>query len=558
MLNGVNYISKIFSSAQTRHRQLFIFVFFLAGAFLLSYRNIDRTGPLWPDASQYANAGAMIHDWLLSGKLLQPYSFATQNYFQYPAFHIPYHPPVYPGLLGLFFLLTGVGYTEARVFVALCLAILVWGFYGLLERQNLSQPACFAGALLLLTLPEVAFWSGDTMSEIPSLALIMSASYFFLTWMKTAQLRYFLIALCLAEGAFLSRYLSAGVLIAWVLWFFILGNWRSLISKTVVLASLAFVAINIGWVIFALKFSRYETPMGGVMPNTNYVTMFSLKPLGYYITTLPAMMGWPTLIVALSSVGYLCYRRLFKRLSFWLAWLLGYTFFLLAVGIFNESRYFLCAVPVFAGLIAELLNLIELKGRTRILALVILSGCLISHGYAISKFPNGVVGNEAVGKELAAQEAPGNVLVATAEQADLIFRFRSHSPNSNRIFFRADRNLVIRLPSYTDGKPTKIAENTEDVLDIIRRGRIRYLVTSTPLPGTWDDRTEEMTTLDTLARSQQTKFALIKTFPLQRQYSRPGGLWEVSVWKFMGDLPQGQADLPVLIPTADMEIKPPS
>ena len=557
MVARISSISKTFSFSSSKHRKLFIFVCFLAVSFLVSYRDIGSTGPIWPDASQYANAGAMIHDWLRSGDLFRPYSFAKENYVQYPAFHIPYHPPVYPGMLGLFFLVTGVGYTAARFFIAVCLAIAAWFFFKILEERNLKHPASFAGALLVLTAPEVAFWSGDTMSEIPSLALIICASYFFLTWMKTTKFRYFMVALCLAEAAFLSRYISAGVLIAWPLWVLIFGNWRSLITRTVVLATLGFVAINIGWVLFALKFSRYETPLSGVMPNTNYVAMFSLTPIGYYIGALPAMVGWPMLITALGAAIYLIYKRLITRLSFWLCWLLGYTFFLLAVGIFNERRYFLCAIPIFAGMVAELLNLIELRGRSGVLAFVILGICLTSNGYAITRFPRGVVGYESVGRELAALDAEGNILVATPEQADLIFRFRSNSPNSNRMFLRADRTLVIRAPSYADAEPIKIAHDADDVLNIIRRGRIRYLVTPRPLAGVVDDRSEEMATLDTLARSQPENFALIKTFPLLREYSRPGGSWEVSLWKFLGELPES-SDLPVVIPTADMELKPPS
>ncbi len=547
----------MFSFSRTNQREIVILVFLLALSFFVSYRNVNSTGPIWPDASQYANAGAMIHDWLISGNVFRPYSFAKQNYFQYPAFHIPYHPPVYPGMLGLFFLVTGVGYAAARFFIAICLAIAAWFFYALLKKQKLGEPASFAGALLLLTTPEVAFWSGDTMSEVPSLALMLAATYFFVSWIKSVRDRHFVAALCLAEAAFLSRYISAGVLLAWVLWLFIFGDWRRLITKTVVMTSLAFVVLNIGWILFVLKFSRYETPLGGAMPNTNYVAMFSIKPIGYYFANLPAMVGWPMLLIALGAAAFLSYKRSFRRLSYWLCWLLGYTFFLVAIGIFNEQRYFLCALPVFAGLIAELLGLLELRGRSGVLALLILGACLASNVYAITKFPRGVVGYEAVGQELAGAEATGNVLVATREQADLIFRFRSYSRHSNRIFFRADRTLVIRAPSYSDAKPIKIAHDANEVLDIIRRGRIRYLVTSSPLAGAVDDRSEEMTTLDTLARSQPEKFALVRTFPLLREYSKPGGSWQVSIWKFLGELPT-RSDLPVLIPTADMELRPPT
>ena len=80
------------------------------------------------------------------------------------------------------------------------------------------------------------------------------------------------------------------------------------------------------------------------------------------------MIGWPLLVSTLGAFTYLIHKRLFKRLSFWLCWLLGYTFFLLAVGIFNERRYFVCALPIFAGMIAEVLNKLEVRGRSGVLA----------------------------------------------------------------------------------------------------------------------------------------------------------------------------------------------
>jgi hypothetical protein len=78
----------------------------------------------------------MIHDWLLSGELFQPYEFAKRNYVQFPAFHLPYHPPVYPGLLALFFVATGVSSEAARIFIALCMWITGCFFYGILKDRS--------------------------------------------------------------------------------------------------------------------------------------------------------------------------------------------------------------------------------------------------------------------------------------------------------------------------------------------------------------------------------------------------------------------------------------
>ncbi|MDQ3816727.1 MAG: hypothetical protein M3362_03420, partial [Acidobacteriota bacterium] len=98
-------------------------------ALLIGCFHVYSSGTLWPDGPQYANAAAMIHDWLTSSNLSHPFAFAQGNYAQYPAFHLPFHPPAYPTLLGLFFFTTGVSYVTARVFVAICLGVAGYFFY---------------------------------------------------------------------------------------------------------------------------------------------------------------------------------------------------------------------------------------------------------------------------------------------------------------------------------------------------------------------------------------------------------------------------------------------
>jgi 4-amino-4-deoxy-L-arabinose transferase-like glycosyltransferase len=270
----------------------------LVSALLIGCSNLSGSGPLWPDGSQYANAAAMIHDWLLSGEIFHPWQFAEQNYVQFPAFHLPYHPPGYPALLGLFFILTGVSYNSGRIFIALCLWASGCFFYAILRRSGLPRIAAFCCSLLLLTTPTIAFWSRDTMSEIPGLALILAASFFFLVWLATDSKLACLAAFCLAEAAFLSRYLTAGVLPAWFLWAFLAGKFRKLLSPTLLTSAFLYLILNAFWVIYTLRFSRYETVYSATPPNTNYGSLFSWKIIAFYSARIPAMIGWVALVAA--------------------------------------------------------------------------------------------------------------------------------------------------------------------------------------------------------------------------------------------------------------------
>jgi hypothetical protein len=501
----------------------------------------------------------MIHDWLLSGEIFNPWKFAELNYVQFPAFHLPYHPPGYPALLGMFFALTGVSYHSGRIFIALCLWVSGCFFYGILRRTGLSQTAAFCSSLLLLTTPEIAFWSRDTMSEIPGLALILAGSYFFLIWLATESTLACVAAFCCAEAAFLSRYLTAGVLPAWFLWAFLAGKFRRLLSPSFLTPTILYLILNTVWVIYTLGFSKYETVYSPTPPNTNYASIFSWTSIAFYTTRIPAMIGWVTLVAAFVGLLY-AIRSTDGRLRkfFWLSWLFSNLIFLLTVKIYKEDRYFIYALPSFIGLAAATFASADDKraGSRRYAGPILLGVCLVANVSGLRHLPQGVVGYEAVGQRLARLDVPGNILISSFEQGDLIFRYRSDHPALRRSFIRGDRSLAIRPPAYATAGTTIIAHNGRDVLDTIRRGRIRYIVTFSPSHRENDARTEEMKLLDETMRSRPTTFHLIEQFPLHLQYGIPGYFGRVWLWKFTGELPSGLSEIPVVIPTADLTIDP--
>jgi hypothetical protein len=530
----------------------------LVSAMLIGCSNLSGSGPLWPDGSQYANAAAMIHDWLLSGEIFHPWQFAERNYVQFPAFHLPYHPPGYPALLGLFFILTGVSYNSGRIFIALCLWMSGCFFYAILRRSGLSRVAAFCCSLLLLTTPTIAFWSRDTMSEIPGLALILAASFFFLVWLATESTLACIAAFCLAEAAFLSRYLTAGVLPAWFLWAFLAGKFRKLLSPTLLTSAFLYLILNAFWVIYTLRFSRYETVYSATPPNTNYGSLFSWKIIEFYSARIPAMIGWVALVAAFIGLFYVIRSGAGRLQFFWLSWLFSNVIFLLIVKIYQEDRYFIYALPSFIGLVAATFASTDDKrpGSKRYAGPILVSLCLVANAGSLKQLPQGVVGYEIVGQRLARLDAPGNILVSSLQQTDLIFRYRSNHPVLKRSFIRGDRSLAIRPPHYSNAETSSIAHNVDDVLAIIRRGRIRYIVTCSLDHRKNDNRAEEMKLLHEIMRLHPATFQLLEEFPLHLEYGIPGYFGKVWLWKFTGELPGGPSEIPVVIPTADLSIQP--
>jgi hypothetical protein len=116
---------------------------------------------------------------------------------------------------------------------------------------------------------------------------------------------------------------------------------------------------------------------------------------------------------------------------------------------------------------------------------------------------------------------------------------------------RGDRTLSIRLPKYSGVAAKPVAENAQDVLDLIRKGRIRYLVTTTSQYADRDNRPKDMQLAHEVVTSLPEKFSLIEQSNLYFDFEQHREA-KVFLWRYTGDLPPGESELHVVIPTAGM------
>jgi hypothetical protein len=454
---------------------------------------------------------------------------------------MPYHPPAYPALLGVFFLIAGVSSTSARVFVALCLWLAGCSFYGILKRAGIKPAIAFWSTIVFLTLPEIAYWSRSTMSEIPGLALILAATWFFLTWMETDSAWAYVIAFALAQTAFLSRYLTVGLLPAWFLWALAAGRWRRFFTPIGVLMPALFLGISGAWTVFSRRYSSFEIGSGAQGP---VVGTFSHQVLVSQVSWLPGSLGW--LLLAVGTVALIwaaiAGRGLFQR--FWLlGWLISCAGLLLATGIHGEPRYFLYLLPVFPIAAAQLLNS---RGPSWLSA-ILLAGILLTNLLQFSRFSQGTVGHPAIASSMAKWTEKGNVLVSIPLQSELIFEYRSKNPASTRSFIRADRTLALRPPEYADVKPVVLVHDPDDVRNMIRKGRVRYLAIA-------QDGSQEIGLLFETLRGDPRQFVHLGDLTLRNSFTPGGQTSNVELWRNAGDLPDGPSELPVVVPTAGLSL----
>jgi hypothetical protein len=412
-------------------------------------------------------------------------------------------------------------------------------------------------SLLFLTTPGIAHWSRDTMSEVPSLVFALAGTALFLAWLRQGGAWRCWLAFALALVGFFSRVTMAGILPGWFLFALAIGKGRQMLSRHVILSAAGYLSASVAWVSFAARFSRFEMAADGKSEG------FSSRNLDFFVEVMPEILVWGTVLAGLAGlVCLICCGKKAAAGLFWACWLLSYFGFKLAMPTTSEPRHFFAAFPAFAGLAACLFAFQDGESRPasparRVLPLVGVAGALVVNLYFLWQIPAGVIGYDAPARRLAELDRQGNVLLACWEDQEIIFRYRTWPSAVKRRMVRADRTLAIRVADYARRDPEIRAHTHEDVLDIIYRGRIRYVVTCTPTEAKKDDRTEEMILAHDTIVSRPDRFALVGAYPVLIQFGGRGRSGQLHLWENKGELPDTPSELPVEIPTARMVIGQP-
>ena len=319
-----------------------------------------------------------------------------------------------------------------------------------------------------------------------------------------------------------------------------------------VIPAAVYLVVNYAWVKFALTFVRYE--VGGA--TWNRVAVWSWENISFLPRSLPLLVGWAVLLAAMAAVALMLRDKRTRRFgSFWVFWLISCYVFHLTMPNNLEPRYFVAVLPSVCGLASCLLLLGVRRWYWRglcVLAIVaVVSGNLLQW----ARLPRGFVGNDAVAERLSQLDEPGNILLSCWMDQDLIFRLRCHSQPYWRRLIRGDRSLAIRLPAYAGLNSRNLAKTPDDVLDVIRRGHIRYLLTCTPPNSNADYRPADMVLAHKTASSLPEQFELLDRLEIDDDIieSRRSQVW---LWRFLGELPPGPSNIPVVIPTAGLSFYP--
>lgn len=175
-------LSHFFSWNTTCLFIILLVVFCLSGKGIMDEGTVSLQG----DMPRYLMNGAYFYDLLHDLPLADPIQYTKEYYVKYPALTIGHHP-LLPGLAEVpSFFLFGISVFSAKITIMAFVLLGIFAWFELVKKLYNSHVAILS-SLLVLTSPMIVKYSRVMMSEIPALALIIVATYWFFRYCENER-----------------------------------------------------------------------------------------------------------------------------------------------------------------------------------------------------------------------------------------------------------------------------------------------------------------------------------------------------------------------------------
>ncbi len=465
------------------------------------------------DMPRYLMNGAFFHDFLRDLSFRDPLGYAYQYFARYPALSLGHHPL----LLGVaevpFYAVFGISVFSARITVVffMLLAALAWF---LLVRSAFDDTVAFLSSLLFVTAPFVVELSRVVMSEIPTVAMITVATFFFYQYCRSDKAFYaYAAAVSLALSVY-GRHIAVFMFPVFLIYLLVRKGPKSLMKKEVLTSSAVLVLILLPLVLITLKFA---SAVLDVVSEKSVSSSLTWAGLSYFITVLwKYHLTHAVLVLALFGIVLALRRRDGRTLLFFL-WMVSSFLLCTYMGLkgFQAPRYGMYWIPPFC-LFAVLI--VDLSGNRAWKAIVSAVLVVIS-GYQFALAYQGKQ-DFCEGFEEAAQYITENrkgtcVLYSGVHDTGyFIFFVRKHDPRREFIVLRANKILATsEMRSIVEER----IDDPSEIYEILKGFGVAYVVT--------EDTKMESRSLEWLKKEVKSpNFILRKEIPLRSSSSRIDGV----------------------------------
>ncbi len=398
------------------------------------------------DETRNVMTGVFFHDLARDLPVHRPVAYTIDYYLQYPALGLLLWPPFFHAVLGGFMLVFGTSVGVAKALI-LVFSVLSCDYFFRLAKHTHGVSTALASAIILGLSPLMFEFSSQVMLEVPTLASVMAAVYYFVLYLDLGRRRDVYFACLAAALAVLTRFDGAQLALTFVFLCLARRRLNVLWSKHFLIGSALALAMTLP--VYGLIF----TEVGGVHSqnisagfNEEATSPFHPRNFIAYLLWVPSQMGWFATVPAI--VGLLaCVRREERANSVpYLAMFCG-TYLLIAAVAEILERHAIYWGPPLAFFSARGLALIAGRlGRPRLyptLAAIVIAGTL----WTTSLHPVPYVS----GYEAAARYVVENskrspyCLFDRYMNGNFIYQVRRNDPDRRIWVLRADKILYSTL-----------------------------------------------------------------------------------------------------------------
>lgn len=500
----------------------------------------------WSDAPRHALNGVFVKDLFRDMPLSDPVGYAESYYLQYPALTILLYPPLFYFISAPAFALFGVSHETALAVVLVHYIALAFGAHRLF-RFWLDPVLAFASALLLISLPEIAFWGRQVMLEIPAMAFAVWSAVFFVGYLRNAEVFRLYLAATLLVLAIYTKFNVAYLAVVYAAALISLRGLLVLRDRHLYIVGALSILALVPAAFLTLKFGQANVQsLTGIADAA--VSRASIWGWLWYAFRIPAQMGPLPMVASMAGLGALLVRR--NRVPpkpsdiiFWVGWFVaGYLFFS-SIDL-KETRHSIFLLPALVLCAVLPLKLFAPKPAAAGVALGLAVGALIGTAFFRPVF---FVSGHAHAASRVADLAPprSSVVFSGYRDGSFIFSMRTHENRQDLAVVRADK-LLLRISVRRELGVEEKGLTSAEILATLTRLRAAYVVAET---GFWTD-LEAMQRFEEVLKSGA--FEVVERIRTKANY--PASDRELVIYRHRGPLPDSRSKLENELPIINRSI----
>lgn len=480
----------------------------------------ERYVSLHGDMPRHLMNGVFLRD--LAGDIrfsssTSPLEYANLYYARYPALSLGHHPPLLPLLEAPLFALFGISVTTARVVGLVAFVTAAVLLYRLVEAPYDRTAAMVAGLLFVLS-PTVVILARSVLSEVPTLALVMGATYALHRFCETQTRRALVAFVVLAGLSLYAKQLAVFMFPVWVAHLAVRLGIRRLLRADLLIAAFALFLLTLPLALMTVSLSprsvgaavRTIRQLEQTEPGTFRRAASTLQ------TALASQFAAPVLLLAAVGVVRALVAR-DRRAVLLITWVVAVGAGVAFVTPFEPARYAVYWVPAIAALAG-----VACAGWTgwtavlRVAAAAAIVIVVLIQGRVASEVSLERAGGFEEAAEFVLRSNPGPTVLFSGDVDTGYFSFfvRKHDPERRLVVLRADK-------IFTTSRLGTVAvedriERPEQIYDALNAYGTRYIVI--------EDRPSTSTVLEWLRTELRgSRFRVSRTVPITSAAPRLAG-----------------------------------